>query len=228
MLIFTTSLWVAATLHTSKNHEVLTKFMMKYSAEDSRLRRFHERSHRILAIATAAIFTVFAYGNIVMGLQYVYDFGEDSGIDREPPYIQAMLKIGYTLQLVFYPGLCAHFILLLWLITWHCPKFFMHAIDNLGTKLYKPRETEADWVEAHRHFQITNALLMRVSNTTSTAVTALFVGAFIFNSVLTLELRAVAQQNAFDEIGTDFLIRMFLFYFVAWFVTISPAMLLCG
>ena len=27
----------------------------------------------------------------------------------------------------------------------------MHAIDNLGAKLYKPRETEADWVEAHRY-----------------------------------------------------------------------------
>ena len=97
------------------------------------------------------MFAAFAYGNMVRALQYVYDFGEDSGIDKEPPYIQAMLKMGYTLNAVFYPGLMAHMILLLWLITWHCPKFFMHAIDNLGAKLYKPRETEADWVEAHRY-----------------------------------------------------------------------------
>ena len=97
------------------------------------------------------MFILTAYGSMVRSLHYVYDFGEDSGIDKELPYIQAMLKMGYTLNVLCFPGFLAHIILLLWLITWHCPKFFMRAIDNLGAKLYKPRETEADWVEAHRY-----------------------------------------------------------------------------
>jgi len=79
--------------------------------------------------------------------------------------------------------------------------------------------------QQNSHFQITNALLMRVSNTTSTAVTALFVCAFVMISVFTVQLQAMAQQNALDE---EELISTFLLWVVAWFVTILPAVLLCG
>ena len=79
-------------------------------------------------------------------------WGGDSSLNDEPTYIQAMVRVSYTL-LSLYPQIPTlfHIITFLWLIGWHLPMFFIYAIDILGAQMYAPQKTNADWADAHRY-----------------------------------------------------------------------------
>mmetsp|Transcript_55666 Transcript_55666/g.153659 ORF Transcript_55666/g.153659 Transcript_55666/m.153659 type:complete len:117 (+) Transcript_55666:263-613(+) len=115
------------------------------------------------------------------------------------------------------------------MIFWHIPMFFMYAIDQLGAKLYEPHETNEDWIEAHRYFQVTNALLMRMSNTTSNAVTTLFISAFTLVCIMTINIGSMLEEGSYQYVSESrqLLIRASAVLVMSWIVTIAPAVLLC-
>ena len=98
---------------------------------------------------------------------------------------------------------------------------------------YRSRSTGSPRNIVHtnpRHFQVTNALLMRMSNTTSYMVTWTFLGGIVMIASTTWTLHVAIETGAYlhDRSARLVLIRLIAAFFIAWSAIITPIALQCG
>jgi len=213
-------LWFSLTLWDGSHTTILAKYSLYTTGEGSRLREFSRRAHRNLAIILP-VWVLFETCDrlwIASGA-----LTTESGT---PPtkVAELLFRATYYMDAVAQFGQLSVLVATVWLVIWVAPTFMIISTDNLATKLYAPLTTSTDWAIAHRNLQVFNAVLMRISNASSKAVTILMCGlawliCVLMYTIATAGAGIVAGEE--PNIGPLLILAMFMGLLIGIVVNMS-------